>query len=227
MDSRRQFSGQSCDRTGRDAGGRYRRDVLGANDRIRVGIDRRGRSRPGAAESDPRLPEYGSGAPSPTFTRAVWRRRQVVGPGRGNVSRLPRICWTIRSIDAVVIATPPHLHAEQFCAALDAGKHVYQEKTLGVTVDRRQAYARGIPRGRAASHVVQIGHQSCSFGQMADVQQFLSASRNGWARSAPSRCSMYRNTPRSKPQWARPALLTPDVNPKQCGIGMHFWASAD
>src|ERR1700687_4056347 len=34
------------------------------------------------------------------------------------------------SIDAEGIATPPHLHAYQFSAALDAGKHVYQEKTL-------------------------------------------------------------------------------------------------
>src|SRR5438445_10555042 len=33
------------------------------------------------------------------------------------------------SIDAIVIATPPHLHPEQLGAAVDAGKHVFQKKT--------------------------------------------------------------------------------------------------
>ena len=55
------------------------------------------------------------------------------------------------SIDAVVIATPPHLHAEQFSAALDAGKHVYQEKTLANTLDQakrmRASYLKD--RGKA------------------------------------------------------------------------------
>jgi predicted dehydrogenase len=37
-------------------------------------------------------------------------------------------------IDAVYIATPVHLHADQVCAALRAGKHVLCEKPLGLTV---------------------------------------------------------------------------------------------
>src|ERR1035438_4331578 len=76
------------------------------------------------------------------------------------------------SIDAVVIATPPHLHAEQFCAALDAGKHVYQEKTLANTLAqaKRMRAAYGRDRGK---HTVQIGHQACSFGHLSDVAQFM------------------------------------------------------
>ena len=38
-------------------------------------------------------------------------------------------------LDAVLIATPQHLHCEHFVAAMDAGKHVYQEKTMAFTVD--------------------------------------------------------------------------------------------
>src|ERR1019366_4516621 len=37
-----------------------------------------------------------------------------------------------QDIDAVLIATPQHLHAEHFTAAIASGKHVYQEKTMAI-----------------------------------------------------------------------------------------------
>lgn len=39
------------------------------------------------------------------------------------------------NVDAVIIATPPHLHAEHFEAAVQAGKHVYIEKPAAVSVE--------------------------------------------------------------------------------------------
>jgi len=39
------------------------------------------------------------------------------------------------SVDAVVIATPPYMHREQFEAAVTAGKHVFLEKPLATTLD--------------------------------------------------------------------------------------------
>jgi len=47
------------------------------------------------------------------------------------------------SVDAVVIATRHNLHAEQAAAALEAGKHVYVEKPLAITID-------GLERVRSA-----------------------------------------------------------------------------
>src|SRR5258707_12032447 len=82
-----------------------------------------------------------------------------------------------KSIDAVLIATPQHLHCEHFVAALDAGKHVYQEKTMAFSVDHakrmRAAYQR------AGKRTVQIGHQDCSSGNVPDARSFLASGYMG------------------------------------------------
>ena len=116
------------------------------------------------------------------------------------------------SIDAIVIATPPHLHAEQFAAALDAGKHVYQEKTLANTLDQAKSMRAAYVKDRG-KHVVQVGHQACSFGHLADVEQLITPADSMGQISALVMRN-YRNTPRGKAQWARPALLTSDLNPR-------------
>jgi hypothetical protein len=43
------------------------------------------------------------------------------------------VCWKIPAWTLVIIATPQHLHAQQFCDAI-AGKHVYLEKAMALTV---------------------------------------------------------------------------------------------
>ncbi len=110
------------------------------------------------------------------------------------------------SLDAVLIATPQHLHAEHFIAALDAGKHVYQEKAMAFTLEQakrmRSAYQR-------AGRTVQIGHQACSSGQAADAAAFLKPELMG--RITAIRAHFFRNTPRGKPQWSRPVY--PDMTP--------------
>ncbi len=62
-----------------------------------------------------------------------------------------------KTIDAVIIATPQHLHCEHFVNSIQAGKHVYQEKTMAFTVDHakrmRAAYRK------APKLTVQVGHQ--------------------------------------------------------------------
>lgn len=55
-------------------------------------------------------------------------------------------------VDAVVIATRHNAHAEQVCAALQAGKHVFVEKPLAVTLDElvqiETTYATAATKGR-------------------------------------------------------------------------------
>jgi predicted dehydrogenase len=113
-----------------------------------------------------------------------------------------------KDIDAVLIATPQHLHCECFTAALDAGKHVYQEKTMAFTVDHakrmRAAYKN------AGKRTVQVGHQWTSTGQLPDAVSFLKPELMG--KITYIQGVMYRNTPHGKPQWARP--INPDMTPE-------------
>jgi len=59
-------------------------------------------------------------------------------------------------IDAVFIATPCDLHVEMAIAALQAGKHVYCEKPIGITP---QSIARLLEVARTSKTVFQVGQQ--------------------------------------------------------------------
>ena len=45
-------------------------------------------------------------------------------------------------VDAVVIATPPYLHAEQLTAALSAGKHVLLEKPMAESPESVKGFSK-------------------------------------------------------------------------------------
>ncbi len=176
--------------------------VLGANDRIRLGII-------GAGDRGQQLMREALACPNTEFSAVadVYRRRHEQCASIAPAARLYfdyRELLDDKSIDAVLIATPQHLHAEHFVAALEAGKHVYQEKTMAFTVDHAKRMRLACERARK---VVQIGHQSCSSGHVQDALELLAGGKVG--RITEIHAHMYRNTPRGKPQWSRP--IYPDV----------------
>ena len=59
-----------------------------------------------------------------------------------------------RDLDAVVIATPDHWHAIQAIAAMEAGKDVYVEKPLSVTIHEGR---RMVEAAKRTGRVVQVG----------------------------------------------------------------------
>src|SRR5260370_19309666 len=73
-----------------------------------------------------------------------------------------------KDIDAVLIATPQHLHCEHFSAAIAAGKHVYQEKTMAFTVDHANRMRAAFQKD-AGKHAVHIGHQWTSTASLPDA----------------------------------------------------------
>lgn len=61
-------------------------------------------------------------------------------------------------VDAVVVATPDHLHAPVAKAVMEAGKHVYLEKPLTFTVEEARALDRIARRTGVVTQMGNMGH---------------------------------------------------------------------
>src|SRR5271170_985785 len=154
MDSRRHFLGKFA--TG-IAGtlAAVPAQVLGANERIRVGFIGFGDRATDLFNWIKLCPNTEVVAFCDIYTKQLERAKGLV-PTAATYLDYRRLLDD-KSIDAVVIATPQHLHCEHFVDALSAGKHVYQEKTMAFTVD--QAKRMRAAYRAAGKRTVQIGHQ--------------------------------------------------------------------
>src|SRR5580698_11500523 len=208
MDSRRKFIGTMA--TGLATTLASPKGVLGANDRVRMGII-------GIGARGTELVHWALACPNVDFVAFadIYTKRlddaKALVPAAATYLDHRRLLDD-KSIDAVVIATPQHLHAEHFCASIGAGKHVYQEKTMAFTVDHAKKMRAAFQKD-SGKHTVQIGHQSCSSGHMIDAQQWLSDPQKV-GRITAIDMHMYRNTPHGKPQWSRTARISSDMNPE-------------
>src|SRR5215831_15595181 len=130
MQSRRNFIGKVA--TGL-AGTLATSNVLGANDRVRLGVIGAG------ARGSELLREALACAGTECIGVAdIYQKRLE----EANVIASGARAWIDyrhllddAAIDAVLIATPPHLHAAQFVAAMEAGKHVYVERPMAFTIE--------------------------------------------------------------------------------------------
>ncbi len=68
-----------------------------------------------------------------------------------------------KDVEAVIIATPPHLHAEMAVAALEAGKHVYCEKPVAITPATVQQVVKA---AKASGRVFVSGQQLRSYKRL-------------------------------------------------------------
>jgi predicted dehydrogenase len=206
MDSRRKFIGTVATGLATTLASASSGGVLGANDRVRIGLI-------GAGQRGGELLHQALACPNVEIAAFadVYAKRLDDAQSRVPTAaayRDHRRLLDDQSIDAVIIATPQHLHCEHFVDSLEAGKHVYQEKTLAFTLDharRMRAAHRQAPKA-----VVQIGHQACSSGHLRDAVSFLASGHVG--KITAIRMHWYRNTPHGKAQWARPVY--PDMTPE-------------
>ncbi|MFA6243916.1 MAG: Gfo/Idh/MocA family oxidoreductase, partial [Candidatus Hydrogenedentales bacterium] len=103
-----------------------------------------------------------------------------------------------KSIDAVVIGTPDHLHAVVAMAAIQMGKHVYCEKPLTHSIYEARALAKA---ARDAKVATQMGNQGHANEGVRLLQEWFEAGLLGEVREV---CSWT-----NRPTWA-PGLDAPD-----------------
>src|SRR5208283_39749 len=163
MQSRRIFISQVA---GGLAGTLASSGVLGANERIRIGIIGAGARGSEILRQAIECNNVECVGAADVYTR---RLEEVKGIAPAAKTYLDyRHLLEDPSIDAVLIATPQHLHAEHFTAALGAGKHVYQEKTMAFTLEHAGSMRVAVERA-GPGRVAQIGHQWTSSGPAADA----------------------------------------------------------
>src|SRR5262249_49642143 len=115
-------------------------------------------------------------ARSPTAAQQTANERRPAQNGGVNLKRfiddqLPRLkrykdyremLDKQKDIDAIVVATPDHMHAAIATAAMEVGKHVYVQKPLCWSVEEARRLAQ---KAKATKVVTQMGNQGHSSDQ--------------------------------------------------------------
>jgi hypothetical protein len=84
-----------------------------------------------------------------------------------------------KDIDAVVVATPDHMHAPVALAAMALGKHVYVQKPLCWSVDEARLLAK---RARETKVATQMGNQGHSLNDGRTAVEYIQAGAIGDVR---------------------------------------------
>ena len=101
-----------------------------------------------------------------------------------------------RNVDAVVIATPEHLHYSMYMAALKAGKNIYVEKPLAHTIEEGKEM---LVAAQKAGKVIQVGTQNRSNSLYQQARQMVADGMIGDVHYV--RAFWYRNSLENDPAW--------------------------
>jgi predicted dehydrogenase len=176
--------------------------ILGANDRIRIGLIGAGERGKEILDAARRCPNVEAVAAADVYTRRLDNIKELV-PGI-QVYRDFRKLLDDKTIDAVLIATPQHQHVLNFVPAIEAGKDVYQEKTMAFNLDHAKRMRKAFTGSR---RVVQVGIQITSGSGVRKVQALVAQGRPGAITAL--QAYHYRNSPHGG--WLR--RIPPDCDP--------------
>lgn len=156
--------------------------VLGANDRVRVGI-----VGPGDRGSD-LMREFFANCKELNMELVascdLWNRRreeganaieQTTGQAAIQCRNLEEICDR-KDIDALIIATADFQHAKHLEYAIKAGKDVYVEKPLANNLEHLKAARKAV---EASDRIVQVGTQRRSEGHWPAAAEFIASGALG------------------------------------------------
>jgi predicted dehydrogenase len=110
-----------------------------------------------------------------------------------------------KSIDAVVVATPDHLHRPMILEALAAGKDVYSEKPLTYRAAEGREIVEAVDRGK---RILQVGSQPVSSNIQIKAREWIRSGKLGQITMI--RAAYNRNT--ASGAWIYP--IPPDASPK-------------
>ena len=143
--------------------------VLGANDRIRLGFIGVGNRGDQVLDAFLKQPDAEVAAICDLSTAyGDWAARKAGGqPKRFKDYRR---LLELKELDAVVICTPDHWHALQAIEACQAGKDVYVEKPLALSVAEGRAMVKAVQRHQ---RVCQVGIHRRSSGFCREAADFV------------------------------------------------------
>ena len=177
--------------------------VLGANERVRVGLIGAGGRGQEILKTAMRCANTEAVAVADVYTRRLEEVKKFA-PQIQTYQDFRRLLDD-KSIDAVLIATPQHQHALNFVPAIQAGKDVYQEKTMAFNPDHAKRMRRAL---EGSGRVVQVGVQSLSGPAVGRAREFLTPERIGTITAIHTH--HYRNAPYGG--WKRP--IPADCDPQ-------------
>ena len=117
-----------------------------------------------------------------------------------------------KSIDAVFIMTPEHLHRDMVIAALEAGKHVYCEKPLTHTIEEGLDIIKAVEK---SGKKLQVGTQRRSSLLYKKAKEIYDSGRLGKVTFV--RAFWYRNSLPEEPQWRY--TIPPDASESNADFG--------
>jgi len=139
----------------------------------------------------------------------------------------------LKDIDAVVVATPNHVHAVASMAAIRAGKGVYCEKPLTYSVYEARRIAEAARQAKVATQLGNQGHST------DDIRRAVEWVRDGaigkiskvYAWASENRIPMFTERPKETPPvpeglnwdlWLGPAKERP-YHPAYTPLIWHYW----
>jgi predicted dehydrogenase len=177
--------------------------VLGANDRVRLALIGAGGRGQEIFKVAMRCTNTEAVAVADVYTRRLEEVKKFAPQIRPYQDF--RRLLDDKEIDAVLIATPQHQHALSFVPAIQAGKDVYQEKTMAFNPDHARRMQRAF---QGSGRIVQVGIQSVSGPAVEKVRGFLTPERMGTITQIHTH--HYRNAPYGG--WKR--QIPPDCDPE-------------
>ena len=182
------------------------RNIIGANDRVRVGVV-------GFSDRfrDAHLPSFLQANKELNFdiiaVSDIWKKKREDGKGylESKLGHSVQACvnndalYAIKEVDAVMISTADFQHAWHTVEAVKAGRDTYTEKPLAETMEDNRAVLKAV---KESGRIVQIGSQRRSGANYHAAADFIQQGKFGpivmveltWNVNQPGR-------------WRRPALV--------------------